>query len=269
MKKQLMIAALCVLTVSFTGCGKENEIKKDNDVNVGGNEIVVSPLPEGSNKPEESIIPSESPEQSKLPEITTKPSELPEVKPSKTPEVKPSEKPSSEPSLTPDIIISKPEISETPEVGTDDEENENVLDSELEKIINSIVENAKIERYSLFNAMISANSSSTYVGLKSDEYTASIEKGMANESMMMPSNYSFCLLKVKEGQNVSELKQKIFDNCNTRKWVCMSTEYVLVADSGNYIVLAMGQQGECKAIYDALKAQFGTVGESLEREVIE
>lgn len=266
MKKQLMIAALCVLTVSFTGCGKENEIQKDNDVNVGGNEIIVSPLPEESGKPEETIIPSESPEQSKLPEIV----ELPEVKPSKTPVA--SVEPSIEPTLSPDIIISKPETpenTETPEPDIEDFEDENVLDAELDKIVNSIVENSKIERYALFNAMISSDSSSTYVGLKSDEYTASIEKGMANESMMMPSNYSFCLLKVKEGQNVSELKQKIFDNCNTRKWVCMSTEYVLVADSGNYIVLAMGQQGECKAIYDALKAQFGTVGESLEREVIE
>lgn len=264
MKKQLMIAALCVLTISFTGCGEKNEIEKDNDVNVGGNEIIVSPLPEESGKPEETIIPSESPEQSKLPEITTKPSQLPEVKPSKTPDA--SVEPSIEPTLSPDIIISK---TETPEPDIDDNEDEIVLDAELDKIVNSIVENAKIERYALFNAMISADSSSTYVGLKSDEYTTSIEKGMANESMMMPSNYSFCLLKVKEGQDVTELKQKIFDNCNTRKWVCMSTEYVLVADSGNYIVLAMGQQSECKAIYDALKAQFGTVGDSLEREVIE
>ena len=162
---------------------------------------------------------------------------------------------------------SRPEPSETPDI--DEEDDITNVDSELGEILNSVVEAAKLERPVLFNAKITATSSSTYVGLKQDEFSNLIEKGAANESMMMPSNYSFCLLKVKDSKNISDVKQKVFDNCNTRKWVCMSAEYVLVVDSGDYVALVMGYEDECKAIYDALKTKLGTVGETLEREVVE
>ena len=152
---------------------------------------------------------------------------------------------------------------------TDDEDDITNVDTELGEILDSVVKEAKIERYSLFNAKITASSSSTYVGLKQDEYSNLIEKGAANESMMMPSNYSFCLLKVKDSKNVADIKQKVFDNCNTGKWICMSAEYVLAVDSGNYVALVMGYEDECKAIYDALKSKLGTVGETLERSVVE
>lgn len=281
MKKLLMITALCALIVSFTGCGNgnENNDNLDSEVNSG---TVVSPSPEVDKEPElqpeETKTPEQKTEETKKPveelpenKPATKPSTKPSTVPSQTPEVKPSKEPETTlPNTTPapeDTVISRPEPIETP--NTDDDDDITNVDTELGEILDSVVKEAKIERYSLFNAKITASSSSTYVGLKQDEYSNLIEKGAANESMMMPSNYSFCLLKVKDSKNVADIKQKVFDNCNTGKWICMSAEYVLAVDSGNYVVLVMGYEDECKAIYDALKSKLGTVGETLERSVVE
>ncbi len=282
MKKLLMITALCALIVSFTGCGNGNENKNNDNLDSEVNSGSLSPSPEVDKEPElqpeETKTPEQKPEETKKPaeelpenKPATKPSTKPSTVPSQTPEVKPSKEPeailSTTTSAPGDIVISRPEPSETPDIG--DEEDITNIDTELGEILDAVVENSKIERRALFNAKITASSSSTYVGLKQDEYSNLIEKGAANESMMMPSNYSFCLLKVKDSKNVADIKQKVFDNCNPRKWLCMSAEYVLVVDSGDYVVLVMGYEDECKAIYDALKSKLGTVGETLERAVVE
>ena len=271
MKKLLMLTALCALVVSFTGCGNENTKNENlnNEVNSG---IVVSPLPEENQETELKPEGTETPDLK--PEETQKPVEdLPATKPSKQPEV--TTKPSKEPEATstPDVPVTKPD--ENVETGTEKNPDDGIdeegpqLDAELDELVNYIVKQANIGTRALFNAMITADASSTYVGLTDTEYNSFVEKGIANESMMMPSNYSFCILKLKNGTNVDDVKQKIFDNCNPRKWICMGAQYVLVVDSGDYVALVMSTKENCQAISEALKNKLGTIGTTLEREVID
>ena len=69
---------------------------------------------------------------------------------------------------------------------------------------------------------------------------------------------------------LEELKQKIFDNCNPNKWICMSAERVVVLDSGEYIMLAMTSQDKGDALIKAFKEYFDqNVGPVLDKTVSE
>lgn len=123
----------------------------------------------------------------------------------------------------------------------------------------NIMVNAPYQEY------ITAEISEAYVGLTQAEYEESIEEGVFFESMMSPANQSYCLLKVKEGADVAALQQKVFENANPRKWICVTADKVLVMADDSYIMLAMGPQEACAA----LKAEFEALAGSDVREAME
>ena len=78
-------------------------------------------------------------------------------------------------------------------------------------------------------------------------------------------NHSFCLLKVKEGTDIAALKQSIYDNCNPRKWICMSAQYVLVAGNGDYVMLSMSSKENCENLLKAFESKIGKDESVLQR----
>ena len=75
--------------------------------------------------------------------------------------------------------------------------------------------------------------------MPSGRSTKGIEEGVFYESMMSPANQSYCLLKVKEGADVAALQQKVFDNANPRKWICVEASNVVVKSKGDLVILIM------------------------------
>ena len=226
MKKILMITALCAVIMASVGCQKNENV--DQEVNNPNTNI------------EENV--DNNQEENKQPEEDNKEPEQP-VEDNKEPEQP------AEDEKEPEVV----------EPGT----SQAYLD--LEKIVNEISENAKVQINAPFNMEITYDAAFTYVGLAEDDYTNKVEVGVANESMMMPSNHSFCLLKVKEGTDITTLKQSIYDNCNPRKWICMSAQYVLVAGKGDYVMLAMSSKENCENLLKAFEAKFGKDTNVLQR----
>lgn len=257
MKKVLTIATICALSALFTGCGKDEIVNNNTEgtnnpiVNV---ENTTSPLPSAepeklpeelpgikpteSTKPVETVKPSVKPVESVKP--STKPVET--VKPSEAPVVTPTPEPSVEPTVSPEA----PKVS-------------------LEEIVDAINNSGKVETGMLGNMPIDAESASYFIGLTEDEFNTYVDEALANEPMMSSIAHSLCIVKLKDASKVEEVKQKIFDNCNPRKWLCVSPEYILVVDSGEYIAFTMTTESNCKGIYEAFKAKMGTVGTTLER----
>lgn len=128
-----------------------------------------------------------------------------------------------------------------------------------------LMTNANVMVNAPYQDYIPAEMAESYVGLTQEEYEANIEEGVFFESMMSPANQSYCLLKVKEGADVAALQQKVFDNANPRKWICMTADRVLVMADDSYIMLAMGTQEAC----DALKTEFATLAGSDVREALD
>ena len=117
---------------------------------------------------------------------------------------------------------------------------------------------------------IPAEQSLTFIGLETDEFNSYVADSVVYESMISPANQSFCIIKVNDETKVAELKQKVFDNCNPNKWICMSAERAIVMDSGSYIMLCMAGTAECDAVKTAFSEYFnGNMGEVLDKTTIE
>jgi hypothetical protein len=58
---------------------------------------------------------------------------------------------------------------------------------------------------------------------------------------MMPSAYSLCLVRVKEGADVEKIKAEIKENVDPMKWVCVGVDpaNIIVDNIGDIIVLIM------------------------------
>lgn len=141
--------------------------------------------------------------------------------------------------------------------------------AEMQTLVDELNTSANVQIRAPFTMKITNESAQTDVGIKAEDFDTLIEDGIKSESMMSPSDHSFCIVKVKEGQDVATVKQTIFDNCDPNKWICMSAQKVLVVESGNYVMLVMSTPEICDSLYTAFEAKFGadTLGTKLERAV--
>lgn len=160
-----------------------------------------------------------------------------------------------------DEIISDEENEELPEVDP----------NSVSGIMTGLMTSANIQVMAPMQDVIPVEMTESYIGLTSSDFEANVTDSVFYESMISPANQSFCLIKVNDVTKVEELKQKIFDNCNPRKWICMTAERVVVLNSGEYIMLAMASQDSCNALIPAFETKFGkeNVGTILDKTVSE
>ncbi len=157
----------------------------------------------------------------------------------------------------------------------DNEPNEPIEDptNDPTSAINTITEimtKANVEVSFPMKEAIQEEMSESFIGLTSGDFKEYVVDSVAYESMISPSNRSFCLIKVNNLDKVEDLKKTIFENCNPRKWICMSAERVVVLDSGEYIMLVMADKDECDTIIEAFKSHFdNNVGPVLDKVVEE
>lgn len=138
-------------------------------------------------------------------------------------------------------------------------------------VMTELMTSANIQVMAPMQDVIPAEMTEAYIGLESGDFEKYVTDSVFFESMISPANQSFCIIKVNDETKVDELKQKIFDNCNPRKWICMTAERVVVLNSGEYIMLAMASQDSCNALIPAFETKFGkeNVGEILDKTVSE
>ena len=166
--------------------------------------------------------------------------------------------------------VSDNQENETPEnnepIENPDENKPAVDENTVNGKMTKLMEKAAIQVNAPMQDAIPADMSKTYIGLTSGDFETYVVDSVFYESMISPANQSFCLIEVNDETKVEELKQKIFDNCNPRKWICMSAERVVVLNSGKYIMLAMASKDSCDALIPAFSAYFdGNVGETLDK----
>lgn len=262
MKKILTIGIALTLGLSLVGCKKNNEV--ENDL-VNENKPVINDTIEDnkenqqnqeSNVPEDmpGEIPGETPEDN----MTELPEQKPEEKPVEKPVETPVEKPVEKPIETP---VEKP--IETPE----QKPAETISATDL---MTKLMETAQVAVRMPMQEAIPAEVSSTFIGLSTEDFNKYVSDSVVYEPMISPANQSFCIIKVNDAAKVDELRQTIFDNCNPRKWVCMSAERVVVLSSGNYIMLAMANSSDCDALIPVFNDYFGKdAKEALDKTVQE
>lgn len=156
---------------------------------------------------------------------------------------------------------------------TQNSENNNQIKSEIElnttedlqNLITKTYENITIELPRLNTTVVDINDSNALkynTGLDNND---GIETVVVSEPLMSSQAYSLVLVKVKEGTDVNSIKQKMFDNINTRKWVCVEADKVYATDSQDVVCLVMASEEWAKPVYDSLKTLLGTTGKELEK----
>ena len=140
---------------------------------------------------------------------------------------------------------------------------------DLEEIINTVNKKANIGLNSLATNVIDItdkDSVTSFTGLESNQ---NIEAVVVSEPMMSSQAYSFVLVKTSEDADVESIKQKMIDNINTRKWICVSAEKVYVTNYKNLICLVMSSEEWAKPVYTEFKNLVnGQIGKELEKSEI-
>ena len=108
----------------------------------------------------------------------------------------------------------------------------------LEGIMKSIYEGVELETPATAITTITADNVEYYLGLKTID---GIEEAIASEPMMSSSAHSACLVRVKDGTDVTKMMNDIKENVNPQKWICVGVdpENVMVTNKGNLILLVM------------------------------
>lgn len=89
----------------------------------------------------------------------------------------------------------------------------------------------------LTNIEINEENIEYYLGTDDIEY----EEALASESGVGSIAHSVVLVRVKDGEDVEEVKSEIKENVDPRKWICVwvEEEDVIVKNKGNLIILIM------------------------------
>ncbi len=129
------------------------------------------------------------------------------------------------------------------------------LEGSLGEILEQIYDNADVDasfrdfvENGLYTTEITAENVSYYLGKEGLEFEAAI----ASEPVMMPSAYSLCLVRVKDGTDIEQMKADIKENVNPMKWICVGVDpsNIIVDNIGDVIFLLMSDN-ETQALYDA------------------
>ena len=102
------------------------------------------------------------------------------------------------------------------------------------------------------------NAVSYNTGLKTGE---KIRQASVSEAMMGQA-YSLVVLRVKDAAEAPEIAQEVYDNINTRKWICVEADTKTVMYAGDVVVLFMidsefGDVATVESIQEAFRAVCG------------
>ena len=126
-----------------------------------------------------------------------------------------------------------------------------------EELINKIYENVTVELSLVTIPVDLADefSVSYYTGLDGAD---ALKEASASESMLGSQAYSVVLARLNDAQQAETIAQSMFDNIDTRKWICVEATEKQVAVCGDLVCLVM-LNPEYGVSCDQIVAAFTTV----------
>ena len=131
----------------------------------------------------------------------------------------------------------------------------NNLEGDLESILEKIYKNAEVDESfkdfvenGLLTNHITLDNAAYHLGKEGIEFVSAI----VSEPMMSTSAYSLCLVRVKEGADIEQIKTAIKENVDPMKWVCVGVDpdNIIVDNIGDVIFLLMSDF-QTEALYNS------------------
>ena len=150
--------------------------------------------------------------------------------------------------------------------GEDNKKSSNVkLDTveNVEQFIEKVYEDGKEELPSLETREVNIDDEYelTYTtGLSSNE---KIEFAVVSEPLMNSQAYSLVFVKVKDEKDIEDVKKEMYENIDTRKWICVEAEKLYVTNYEDVVMLLMANEDWSKTVYDSIKDKLSGLGKEL------
>lgn len=116
------------------------------------------------------------------------------------------------------------------------------LEGSLEELMTKVYQNIPEDKLPMMlsNTKVTEENVEYYLGTKDIEF----KEALASEPMVGSIAHSVVLVRTKDNANVEEVKKKIKDNVDPRKWICVGVEEndVIVENKGNLIILIMSSE---------------------------
>ena len=123
---------------------------------------------------------------------------------------------------------------------------EKELDLTVNEVIDKVMEGLEDNSPMVSNTEVTKENMEYYLGTD----TIDIEEGIASEPVMSSIAHSVVVIKVADGTDINAVKEKIKENVNPQKWVCVEAEKVIVENKGNIIILIMSNNDLAKKIQE-------------------
>lgn len=137
---------------------------------------------------------------------------------------------------------------------------------DLEKIIDKLYEGKEDNLPALQTQQIETTDDVVVNMLTGLENGQDLEFLVASEPLMSSQAYSLVIAKVKSGVDANKIAEKMNENVDQRRWICVSAEKVYSTSSGDVVFLIMSNEETAKPIYDKFKSLAGTVGKEYVKE---
>lgn len=138
---------------------------------------------------------------------------------------------------------------------------------DMQNLINKVYEGQTDNLPATLNTQIvdvnNADVLKSFTGLNSNEKT---DSAVVSEPMIGSQAYSFVLVKVKDGANADEVAKEMYENVDTRKWVCVEAEKLYATSVDNLAILVMASDEWATPVYNKLKEVLGTHNEEYVKE---
>lgn len=123
------------------------------------------------------------------------------------------------------------------------------VDGELEDIMDRLYNGISEEELPMMlqNTELTEENIENYIGTKDIKWSEAI----VSESMVGSIAHSVVLIRMSEDateKDIEEAKEKIKENANPSKWVCVTAEKVEVLSKGDLILLVMSDESKATTI---------------------
>jgi len=137
----------------------------------------------------------------------------------------------------------EPEVKDD-ETTAEEETAPAVYEGTLEELTTAIYEKQPVEAMMGPTTLIDladTDALAYYIGVND---ASNIKEASFSEPMIGSIPYSLCLARVEEGADVAALMQGILDGVDMRKWMCVETDNMIVANHGDVIIMVMNKAAE-------------------------
>lgn len=141
----------------------------------------------------------------------------------------------------------------------------------LAKIINIASEYDKDDEYGLATIEVEEHEvtkeeTDDVLGLPAEEFDKYIDKALESKVVNSWVNHSIVVIKIKEGQNVKEIAEKIVKNTSPSRFGCLKASKIEGAYYGNYVIYAASDETIVDNVIKAFQQILDNKGTVITRE---